>query len=133
MNRIAKTVLLAALFCLLTGCADPQQGQPKPEPAVPAVRSAECRWKTTDVKIDGQLDEAAWQKAQALTDFAVFWQNRKPATATKARLLWDDQYLYFSADMEDADLYADVKEFNGITWENDVFELFFKPSADKLT
>src|SRR5262249_29706043 len=47
-------------------------------------------------------------------------------------LLWDRRYLYFAAEMEDADLYADVKEHNGMTWSNDVFELFFKPSADKL-
>ncbi len=33
--------------------------------------------------------------------------------------------------MEDADLYADVKEHDGKTWDNDVFELFFKPADDK--
>ncbi len=124
-------LVLGGLAAVAAGCADPQP--PKPEPPVPAVRSAECRWKAGEIKIDGQPDDAAWGKAQVLSDFAVFWQNRKPATATRARLLWDDQYLYFAADMDDADLYADVKDFNGITWENDVFELFFKPAADKLT
>ena len=33
--------------------------------------------------------------------------------------------------MEDTDLYADVTEHNGKTWNNDVFELFFKPADDK--
>ena len=33
--------------------------------------------------------------------------------------------------MEDTDLYADVNEHNGVTWDNDVFELFFKPADDK--
>ena len=84
------------------------------------------------IKLDGVLDEAAWGKAEPLRDFAVFWQNRKPRTATTARLLWDDDYLYFSADMEDADLYAVVKERNGMTWYDDVFEMFLKPSEDKL-
>jgi hypothetical protein len=115
------------ILLIPAGCAE----QPKPEPKPPAVRSAECRWKTGDVKIDGQADEAAWSKAEVLTDFAVFWQNRKPITTTKARLLWDDDALYFTAEMQDADLYADIKEFNGLTWENDVFELFFKPSVEK--
>ena len=100
---------------------------------MPAVKQAECRWTAEAITIDGKLEEPAWQKAQLLQDFAVFWQNRKPKTATKARLLWDDKYLYFAADMEDSDLYADVKEHNGRTWENDVFELFFKPSRDKLS
>jgi hypothetical protein len=34
--------------------------------------------------------------------------------------------------MEDEDLFATVTERNGQTWNDDVFELFFKPSADKL-
>ncbi len=33
--------------------------------------------------------------------------------------------------MDDADLYADVKEHDGHCWDNDVFELFFKPDDDK--
>src|SRR5262249_39582202 len=131
MVRISLLILRGAALPPLGGCAE--QPPAKPEPAVPTVRSAECRWKTGEIKIDGEPSEPAWDKAQLLTDFAVFWQNRKPATATKARLLWDDQHLYFAAEMQDADLYADVKDFNGITWENDVFELFFKPAADKLT
>jgi hypothetical protein len=67
-----------------------------------------------------------------LRDFAVYWQDRKARSQTTARLLWDDDYLYYSADMEDADLYATVTERNGMTWNDDVFELFFKPAADKL-
>ena len=98
----------------------------------PAVRSAECRWASGPIKLDGVLNEPAWDKAQPLRDFAVYWQDRKPKTATTARLLWADDNLYFAADMEDSDLYATVKERNGMTWDNDVFELFFKPSDEKL-
>jgi hypothetical protein len=107
--------------------AEPPAQQPDP----PIVRAAECRWAGRTITIDGKLTEAAWEQAQVLQDFAVYWQKRKAQTATKARLLWDNRYLYFSAEMEDTDLFADVKEHNGLTWENDVFELFFKPSADR--
>jgi hypothetical protein len=114
------------------GCVDsePQSNAQPPGPAV--VRSAECRWASGPIKIDGKIDEAAWEKALVVKDFAVFWQNRPAKTATKARLLWDKQYLYFAAEMEDSDLYADIKERNGTIWFNDVFELFFKPAEDKL-
>src|SRR6266446_1110936 len=98
----------------------------------PVDRSAECRWAGGDIKIDGLADEPAWKNAQVLDKFVAFWAKRKPKTSTKARLLWDDKYLYFTAEMEDTDLYADIKERNGMTWSNDVFELFFKPHADKL-
>jgi hypothetical protein len=132
MRAVAASLGLLGL--LLLGCAGPDAGKAddKPEPP-PVVRAAECRWREGDVTLDGKLDEAAWQKAQVLQDFAAFWLNQKARSGTRARLLWDEQHLYFAADMDDADLYADVKERNGMTWTNDVFELFFKPAEDKLT
>jgi hypothetical protein len=121
---------LAALA--LAGCVEEGNQPAKKDEGPPAVRSAECRRASSPIKLDGSLDEPAWAKAQVLSDFAVFWQNRKAKTSTRARLLWDDAHLYFAAEMEDSDLYADIKQRNGMTWLNDVFELFFKPSPDKL-
>jgi hypothetical protein len=95
------------------------------------VRSVECKRLTKPIKINGVLDDIAWDSAVEIKDFAVFWQKRKAKSATTAKLLWDDEHLYFCAEMEDADLFALTKEHNGLTWEDDVFELFFKPS-DKL-
>jgi hypothetical protein len=100
--------------------------------APPVVREAECRRRQGPIKINGVLDDVAWDRAQVLQDFSTFWEKRKARSNTKARLLWDDEFLYFSAEMEDIDLYADVKEHNGMAWTNDVFELFFKPSEEKL-
>jgi hypothetical protein len=126
---MGRTLTLS--FCVLgivylAGCGAAEQAKKEAPPA-------ECRWAEGPIRIDGKLDEPAWQKAQVLDNFTVGWQDRKAKTATRARLLWDDKHLYFGADMDDSDLFADVKEHNGRTWENDVFELFFKPSREKLT
>jgi hypothetical protein len=132
---MSRRACLAAAWLplLLAGCTeDEKQPAPDKKAAPPAVRAAQCRWAAGPIKPDGVLDEPAWKAAQVLSDFSVYWQGRKAKTATRARLLWDRDYLYFAAEMEDADLYADVKDYNGITWENDVFELFFKPSPKKL-
>src|SRR6266850_3793334 len=99
-----------------------------------AVEPAECRWTEERINIDGVADEACWAKAQVIDNFQMFWKKegeRKPVRATKARLLWDREYIYFFAEMEDGDLFADVTQHNGRTWDNDVFELFFKPADDK--
>jgi hypothetical protein len=138
MSRLTRCGLLCIVCGLLAvfalgnfgPSAAPSSAQEKGR--TPVVRSAECRWATDAIKIDGALDEAAWKKAEVLKDFAVYWQNRPAKTATTARLLWDDNYLYFAAEMEDSDLYADITQRNGMTWLNDVFELFFKPSEKKL-
>jgi hypothetical protein len=123
MRRYGCLLLVFALI----GCAGEEQAADPP-----TVRAAECRWTEEAIKIDAELTEPAWAKAQRVQEFAVYWQKRKAKSATKARLLWDDRYLYFAAEMEDADLYGQVKDFNGPTWHDDVFELFFKPDADKL-
>jgi glucose/arabinose dehydrogenase len=103
-----------------------------PAPAAPPA-AFECRWAESPITIDGKADEAAWKSAQAIDHFYLPWtkDGRRARTATKARLLWDREYLYFFAEMEDTDLYADIKENDGMLWENDVFELFFKPAEDK--
>ena len=120
---------LPIIFVLaLIGCADP----PKPEaPEPPVVRAAECRWAAGPIQIDGRSDESAWESAQELTGFSIFWEKKPGATHTSAKLLWDEKYFYFTADMEDYDLYADVTEQNGMCWLNDVFEIFLKPVVNK--
>ena len=56
----------------------------------------------------------------------------KPQTATKAKLLWDREYLYFFAEMEDArSVTPTSRSTTARLWYNDVFELFFKPADDK--
>jgi hypothetical protein len=123
---------MGLLLAFVAGCASKEAAPAAAPEHPPAVRSAECRWMSGRIKLDGVLNETAWDKAEILRDFAVYWQDRKARSATTARLLWDDDYLYYSADMEDADLFATIKEHNGMLFTEDVFELFFKPAENKL-
>ena len=91
----------------------------------------ECRWTDLPVQIDGQGNDAAWKGAQVIDRFAIPWAGKPASTATSARLLWDRENLYFLAEMEDVDIYAEVLEHDGRTWQDDVFELFFKPAEEK--
>ena len=125
VRRFCWLGLLAPL-----GCVKPEDPPARDE--APAVkRSLECRWARGRITIDGRINEKVWDDAEKIDNFVVFWQKRKAKSATTARLLWDDRYLYFSAEMKDEDLYATVKERNGMTWNDDVFELFFKPAVTK--
>lgn len=103
------------------------------QPAKPKAVEHECRWADKPIQITGKGTDPAWKNAQTIDKFMVPWleKQRAPKTKTKAKLLWDREYLYFFADMEDADLFANIKEHNGQLWYNDVFELFFKPADDK--
>jgi uncharacterized repeat protein (TIGR03806 family) len=123
LSPLGKAAFLAAVVCL---------GLAGPAPAA-SPTAFECRWAEGPITIDGKADEPVWKNAQVIDHFYLPWtkDGRRARTATKARLLWDREYLYFFAEMEDTDLYADVKEHDGMLWENDVFELFFKPAEDK--
>jgi hypothetical protein len=99
-----------------------------------AAADFECRWAASPPVIDGKLDDATWKDAQVVTEFSAAWLpkgQRKPPTAIQARLLWDNDYLYFCADLEDWDVFANISEQDGAIWTCDVFELFFRPAANK--
>ncbi len=134
--RLAVLLVLGVgLLVLLDDDPTPQvtaEAPPVTPQGTPSV--FECRWTDLPITLDGKADEEAWKHAQVIDHFTLPWlgkNERKARTATRARLLWDREYLYFFADMEDSDLYADVKEHDGQTWDNDVFELFFKPADDR--
>jgi hypothetical protein len=137
--RSSVVTLTVALAAVLPGCsARPPAAPPVAPAAAPPVAAVECRFTENPPAIDGALDDDAWKHAATVDNFAMPWlgrdaagQLRKPAKATRAKLLWDHENLYISADLDDADLYADIDEHDGQIWDNDVFEVFLKPAADK--
>ena len=135
MNRrylVAVGVFASAAYLVFAGVAADHPIPPPLKERPPTT--FECRWADGPITIDGTADEPAWKTAQAVDWFHLPWlgdQARLARTRTTAKLLWDREYLYFFAEMEDTDLFADVTEHDGDTWTNDVFELFFRPAKDK--
>jgi hypothetical protein len=100
------------------------------EPVV--TREATCRKVARAPVIDGKLDDQAWQDAEGdvISHFAAFWEKKSTGDGTRAWLVWDDEALYYAATMTDAEMRAFGEKRNDMLWNGDVFELFFKPSAD---
>src|SRR3954470_12271729 len=123
-------------ICLVAGLIAVGLLSNSPSPVVAGLKETppECRWADTPIVLDGKDDDPAWKKARVIDGFGQAWLGEKaPALRgkTKAKLLWDRDYLYFFAEMEDRDLFADVTEHDGPIWLNDAFELFFRPGPDK--
>ena len=53
----------------------------------------------SEVRIDGKLDEAQWQRCETTTDFWMITpaDTSRARLKTEARFTYDDKYLYFSA------------------------------------
>lgn len=97
----------------------------------PITREAACRFTETPPTIDGKLDDATWNLAALIDRFSAFWRGESRGKGTRARLLWDNDYLYFSATMDDSELRSFGSKRNDTLWEGDVFEMFLKPVEDK--
>ncbi len=102
-------------------------------------RAYPCLRADGPIAIDGKLDEAAWSRATVISGFIVpprmdsvaqkMTEAKPAASATRARLLWDDEYLYFAAELDDLDLYCVTPDKHDAGFgADDIIELFVKPS-----
>jgi hypothetical protein len=87
----------------------------------------------TAIEIDGQANEAAWAKAAWASAFTDIEGEFKPAPKlpTKAKMLWDDDYLYIYAKLEEPHIWGDITEHDAIIYHNNDFEVFIKPFEEQ--
>ena len=76
------------------------------------------------VKIDGKLDEAAWENAPRSSNFRDLISGRSTIHETKAAVLWDDEFLYVGYWIEEPDLQATLTERDAPIYQNNDVELF---------
>jgi hypothetical protein len=82
--------------------------------------------------IDGRLDEPSWQRAP-WTDYFADIEGRDrttPRFKTRAKMLWDDQYFYVAADLEEPHVWATLTERDAVIYHDNDFEVFIDPDGD---
>lgn len=99
---------------------------------VAAPFSYECRRASTPILVDGKLDDAMWRQAPWTSDFVDIEGDRKPRPKyrTRAKMLWDDRYLYIAAELEEPDVKATLTEHDSVIFKDNDFEVFLKPRQD---
>jgi hypothetical protein len=78
---------------------------------------------------DGRLDKAFWQPAETIDDFHdIEGDTRpKPFKKTMVKMLWDDNYLYVGAQLEEDEIWATVSGRDEVMFIDNDFELFLSP------
>jgi hypothetical protein len=91
-----------------------------------------CYRASAPLAIDGRLDDAAWKDAPWTEDFVDIEGDKKPRPPlrTRAKLLWDDDYLYVAAEMVEPRLWATLKEHDSVIFRDHDFEVFVDPNGD---
>jgi hypothetical protein len=83
--------------------------------------------------IDGSLNEPAWRRASFTDPFVDIEGNAKPRPdlETKVKLLWDDNYLYIGASLEEPNVWATLTEHDSVIFYDNDFEIFIDPDGDR--
>jgi len=91
--------------------------------------------KGQSIRIDGKLDDAAWQNAADISSF-VSVRTGEPDPASKvqgsAKLIWDDKWLYVGFDVKDEDVVGgfDKKQEDPHLWTKDCVEIMIDPDGN---
>ncbi|SES80205.1 carbohydrate-binding family 9-like protein [Prevotella sp. kh1p2] len=127
-----KLTLAAVLLCLIATAARSQSLTQKFERLLTTPKSYVCRRTAGSLKIDGRLDEASWQQAEYTELFRDISGKgfAKPKYATRAKMLWDDDYLYIGAEMEEPNVTGKLTERDAIIYHDNDFEVFIDPDGD---
>lgn len=117
MRPLLLGILGASAFCL--------EGAPK---------TYDCPRASGPVVIDGRLDDAAWIAAP-WTDYFVDIEGDpkpQPRFRTRARMLWDEEYFYVAADLEERHVWGTLTKHDSIIFQDNDFEVFIDPNGDTL-
>ena len=82
------------------------------------------------ISIDGKALEEAWKKASWSEDFIDIEGVVKPNYLTQMKMLWDDEYFYILAQLEEPHVWANLKQRDTIIFYNNDFEVFVDPDGD---
>jgi hypothetical protein len=99
-------------------------------PLVP--RGYLCHFTSTPITIDGKLEDGAWTTAPWTDDFNDIQGTGKPRPRlrTRAKLLWDENYLYVAADIEEPHAWATLTNHDSVIFQDPDFEVFIDPDGD---
>jgi hypothetical protein len=136
MVRFAwKRLPLCIILLLAAGCAVRHPGPATQTAGADAQlpRHYPCHRAADAIVIDGRLDEPAWAAAPWTEPFVDIEGSRKPQPRyqTRAKLLWDDAYLYIGAELEEPHVWATLTQHDDIVFRDNDFEVFIDPDGDR--
>ena len=126
---LCRALATSTLFVLLPDSIVAQSTPPKTARATRIVGPAP--------RIDGELDDPAWQHAAVISDFVqkIPVEGAEPSVATEVRILYDDHALYVGARMRRSDPNAIRTSITRRDGDSDaeVFTVSLDPYLDRRT
>ncbi len=91
-----------------------------------------CYRTNQSVTVDGKLDDNAWRSAPWTDDFVDIEGDLKPRPRfrTRAKMLWDDEYFYIAALLEEPHVWGTLTKHDSVIFHDNDFEVFIDPNGD---
>ena len=82
--------------------------------------------------LDGKIDDKAWKGIEWTQSFVDIEGDLKPKPYhdTKVKMIWDEDYFYFGAKMEEPHVWATLTERDAVIFKDNDFEIFLDPDGD---
>lgn len=91
-----------------------------------------CYRASDSIRIDGLDNEKSWRDAPSTDAFVDISGYHFPAPRyqTTAKMLWDDNYLYIFAELEEPHIWANLTRRDTIVYYENDFEVFIDPVGE---
>ncbi|MCA9290614.1 MAG: carbohydrate-binding family 9-like protein [Phycisphaerales bacterium] len=108
----------------------------RPDPAPTTLgppKTYVCVRAADPIAIDGRLNDASWRAAPWTSRFVDIEGDVKPRPrhVTRVKMMWDDEYFYIGATMDEPHLWATLREHDEIVFHDNDFEIFIDPDGDR--
>jgi hypothetical protein len=140
MPTSARTVLHLVLLpvCVLAvllstpHLSAQRRGIPKSEAMPFAPRQTVCYRTPARLVVDGKLDEDAWRATTPSEPFVDIEgsQRPRPRYQSAVKMLWDDEFFYVGAEIEEPDIWATIRARDSVIFQDNDFEVFIDPDGD---
>lgn len=117
MPGALKAVLMAIGAVTVFACA--VGAQSRQLPVYEVSRTAR------PIRVDGKLDDTAWGEAP-VANFVLNLDGSTSPHKTEARILYDDNFLYFSFRSVDDNIWATMRRRDEHLWEEEAVEVFLQ-------
>ena len=84
----------------------------------------------TKIVVDGDENDASWSKVAWSNPFIDIEGVKSPTYKTQVKMLWDKEYFYIIAKIEEPHVWADITKRDAIIFYNNDFEVFIDPDGD---
>ncbi len=128
---LAAIAIPPAFLCL--GDSEGEDRLPAEFPVPPHPRGYVCYRAAGPMQMDGRLDEASWQAVPWSDEFTDIEGDLRPRPRyrTRVKMLWDDEYFYVAAELEEPHVWATLTQHDSYIFHDDNdFEVFIDPDGD---